>query len=132
MELRGLLFNALLAGLALLYLVGAGQAAIGPVMVLVAVYTFTRGLVLRVTMAAAMEPMGHAAGLASGLLGALQMAAAALAASLAGLFDDALLGMATMLALFGTAALACDLGLKASGDGLGIHRTGVLRRPGVV
>jgi hypothetical protein len=52
--------------------------------------------------------MGHAAGLASGLLGALQMAMAALAATAAGLFADSLLGLAVVLAACAGLALACD------------------------
>jgi DHA1 family bicyclomycin/chloramphenicol resistance-like MFS transporter len=69
------------AGAALLALALAGRPALPAVVASVALYTFARGMVVPVATAAAMEPMGHAAGLASGLFGALQMAGAALAAS---------------------------------------------------
>ena len=78
--LGGLVLGAA-AGAALLALALVGRAGLPAVIALVALYTFTRGMVVPAATAAAMEPMGHAAGLASGLLGALQMAGAALAAS---------------------------------------------------
>ena len=97
------------AGLALLALTATGRPGVAAVVAVATLYTFTRGLVVPVATAAAMEPMGHAAGLASGLLGAMQMAGAALAASAVGLFGDPLLGMGMVLALAGAAALACGL-----------------------
>jgi MFS transporter, DHA1 family, multidrug resistance protein len=110
--LGGLVIGAA-AGLALLAVAVAGRPDVPTVVALVALYTFTRGLVIPVATAAAMEPMGHAAGLASGLLGAMQMAGAALAASIVGVFGDPLMGMGVTLALFGAAALACGLGVEA-------------------
>lgn len=106
--IRGGLTLGAAAGAALLALVAGGSSPDLPAVVaLVAIYTFARGLAVPVATAAAMEPMGRTAGLASGLLGALQMAAAALAASLVALFADPLLGMAATMAVFGAAALAC-------------------------
>jgi DHA1 family bicyclomycin/chloramphenicol resistance-like MFS transporter len=99
------------AGVGLVLLASAGLPSAPAVIALVAAYTFTRGLVLPVATAAAMEPMGHAAGLTSGLLGALQMGAAALAASAVGLFDDVLVGMSAVMALFAMGALGCGIGL---------------------
>lgn len=97
------------AGACLLALAAAGAAGLPAVVACVALYTFTRGMVVPLATAAAMEPMGHAAGLASGLLGAVQMAGAALAASGVGLFGDPLVGTGAVLALSGAAALACGL-----------------------
>jgi MFS transporter, DHA1 family, multidrug resistance protein len=114
--LGGLVLGAA-AGAALLALALVGRAGLPAVIALVALYTFTRGMVVPAATAAAMEPMGHAAGLASGLLGALQMAGAALAASGVGLFGDPLVGIGATLALFGAAALAC-----------GVAAEGVVRR----
>jgi len=114
--LGGLVLGAA-AGAALLALALVGRAGLPTVIALVALYTFTHGMVVPAATAAAMEPMGHAAGLASGLLGALQMAGAALAASGVGLFGDPLVGIGATLALFGAAALAC-----------GVAAEGVVRR----
>ncbi|GAA0572769.1 multidrug effflux MFS transporter [Craurococcus roseus] len=100
------------AGAVLFALALAGGPALPAVVALVALYTFARGLVVPVATASAMEPMGHAAGLASGLIGAMQMAGAALAASSVGLFGDPLVGMGATLALSGAAALACGLGCE--------------------
>lgn len=111
--LGGLVLGAA-AGSALFALALAGRPALPAVVALVALYTFTRGMVVPVATAAAMEPMGHAAGLASGLIGAMQMAAAALAASGVGLLGGPLVGLGAVLALFGAAALACG-GLGAGG-----------------
>jgi DHA1 family bicyclomycin/chloramphenicol resistance-like MFS transporter len=109
--LSGLALGAA-AGASLLALAVAGRADLPVVLALVALYTFTRGMVVPTATAAAMEPMGHAAGLASGLLGALQMAGAALAASSVGLFGDPLVGVGATLALFGAAALLCGVGAE--------------------
>lgn len=110
------------SGLALLALAAtAGPPSPAAVALPVLAYTFARGLVLPIAVAAAMEPMRATAGLASGLLGTLQMAAAALAACTVGLFADPLVGMAATLATFGAAACACgriardDAGLPAEG-----------------
>lgn len=106
--LGGLLAGAA-AGLCLLALATSGRLGVAGLVALVALYTFTRGLVVPLATAAALEPMGRTAGLASGLLGALQMAGAGLAASAAGLLGNPLVGMGVTLALFGAAALACGL-----------------------
>lgn len=115
------------AGLLLLGSAVAGWSGIAAAVVPVALYTFARGLVVPVATAAAMEPMGHAAGLASGLIGALQMAAAALAASGVGRFGDPLLGMGAVLALFGMAALACGLAACGPARGLSGRAAGFAR-----
>ena len=93
------------AGLTLLALALGGGVGIGSLAVLVAFYTTARGLVVPAATAAALQPVGHSAGLASGLLGALQMGAATAAVSAVGLFSDPLIGIGATLALFGIGAL---------------------------
>jgi hypothetical protein len=61
------------AGLTLLALALGGGVGIGSLAVLVTLYTTARGLVVPAPTAVALQPMGHSAGLAFGLLGALQM-----------------------------------------------------------
>lgn len=103
--LAGLAVSAT-AALCLLALATFGKLGVAG---LVALYTFTRGLVVPLATAAALEPMGRTAGLASGLLGALQMAGAAVAACAAGLFGNSLVGVGVTLAVFGAGALVCGL-----------------------
>src|SRR4051794_21845768 len=62
----GLVLSAV-AGLALLGLAAAGLAQLAAVAILMAVYTFARSLVVPLATAAAMAPMGDAAGTAFGL-----------------------------------------------------------------
>ena len=107
----GLVLGAV-AGLMLLALALVGWVDVGNLMVLAALYTTARGLVVPAATAAALEPMGRTAGLASGLLGALQMTAATAAVSTVGLFGDPLLGMGATLAMFGVASLVCCLGTQ--------------------
>jgi MFS transporter, DHA1 family, multidrug resistance protein len=99
-------------GVTLLALALGGGVGIGSLAVLVALYTTARGLVVPAATAAALQPMGHSAGLASGLLGALQMGAATAAVSAVGLFSDPLIGIGATLALFGIGALVFCLVTK--------------------
>lgn len=115
--------RTLLGGLALgatagsFLLAFALSGRLGTVTLLIAasLYIFSRGLVLPFATVAAMEPMGRAAGLASGILGALQMAVAALATLVVSWLADPLVGTGAALALSGIAALTCGLWAQSAG-----------------
>jgi DHA1 family bicyclomycin/chloramphenicol resistance-like MFS transporter len=106
--LSGLALGAV-GGLTLLALALGGKVGILSLAGLVALYTAARGLVVPAATAAALEPMGHRAGFASGLLGALQMGAATAAVSAVALFSDPLVGIGATLAVFGVMALVVGL-----------------------
>lgn len=108
------------AGSLLLALALSDRVEALTLLVAAGLYMFSRGLVLPFATAAAMEPMGQVAGLASGIMGALQMAMAAIVTLAVSWVADPFVGMGVALALSGAAALAC--GLWAQGGGVAQRR----------
>jgi DHA1 family bicyclomycin/chloramphenicol resistance-like MFS transporter len=119
---RGGLALGTAAGSLLLALALSDRVGALTLLVAAGLYMFSRGLVLPFAMAAAMEPMGRAAGLASGILGALQMAMAAIVTLAVSWVADPFVGMGAALAFSGAAALACGLWAQGGGVAQGRER----------
>ncbi|BBK33748.1 DHA1 family bicyclomycin/chloramphenicol resistance-like MFS transporter [Stella humosa] len=103
---------ALLGGSLLAALGAAGPVAMPAYVLAIAIFLFGMGLANPLSTAMALQPFGSQAGLASALLGFLQMAGAGLGATLAtGLAADPLIGLGIVLAGFTAIALPLFLGL---------------------
>jgi DHA1 family bicyclomycin/chloramphenicol resistance-like MFS transporter len=94
------------AGLAMAVLAWAGVQSAAAIVAPMMVYLFAMGIVLPQAVAGALSPFPHIAGVASGLLGFLQMSIASLAGLAVGqLYDGTSRPMATVIALMGCASL---------------------------
>jgi MFS transporter, DHA1 family, multidrug resistance protein len=98
---------AALAGLTMAALAWSGVHHVAAVVAPMCLYTLAMGIVLSQSIAGAISPFPQIAGVASALLGFLQMALASIAGLAVGqLYDGSARPMATMIALMGLASFA--------------------------